>query len=550
MECAQIQNLQVKKGEKGLKMSDIKNLIESGNAIVGIEFGSTRIKAVLIDEKNAPAAQGSHTWENSLVDGIWTYSEKEIIEGLQSAYADLKRDVKEKYGIPLKKIRALGFSAMMHGYLAFDKDGKLLVPFRTWRNTITGQASEKLSALFDYPIPERWSISHLYQAILNGEDHVKDLAFFTTLAGFIHWKLTGQKVLGIGDASGMFPIDTASKNYNKDFIEKFDKLISDKKFGWKLEDLLPKVLLAGQDAGSLTAEGAKILDPTGELEAGAKMAPPEGDAGTGMVATNAVAKRTGNVSAGTSVFAMVVLEKDLSRAYNGLIDLVTTPDGALVAMAHANNCMGEIDYWVNLFYETIKAVGGDVNKGKLYDTLFNLALTGKKDCGGLLPFNYLSGESITGLTEGRPLFVRAQNADFSLANFMRAHLFTALGALRTGMDILFDKENVKIDSLTGHGGFFKAAQVGLSIMSAALHTPVSALETAGEGGPWGMAVLASYLVNGKGKALDAWLNENVFASSKKTTVEAKKEDIEGFNAFFARYTKGLAIEKAAIANIE
>ena len=531
-------------------MSDIKNLIESGNAIVGIEFGSTRIKAVLIDEKNAPAAQGSHTWENSLVDGIWTYSEKEIIEGLQSAYADLKRDVKEKYGIQLKKIRALGFSAMMHGYLAFDKDGKLLVPFRTWRNTITGQASEKLSALFDYPIPERWSISHLYQAILNGEDHVKDLAFFTTLAGFIHWKLTGQKVLGIGDASGMFPIDTASKNYNKDFIEKFDKLISDKKFGWKLEDLLPKVLLAGEDAGSLTAEGAKILDPTGELEAGAKMAPPEGDAGTGMVATNAVAKRTGNVSAGTSVFAMVVLEKDLSRAYNGLIDLVTTPDGALVAMAHANNCMGEIDYWVNLFYETIKAVGGDVNKGKLYDTLFNLALTGKKDCGGLLPFNYLSGESITGLTEGRPLFVRAQNADFSLANFMRAHLFTALGALRTGMDILFDKENVKIDSLTGHGGFFKATQVGLSIMSAALHTPVSALETAGEGGPWGMAVLASYLVNGKGKALDAWLNENVFASSKKTTVEAKKEDIEGFNTFFARYTKGLAIEKAAIENIE
>ncbi|WP_407428482.1 xylulokinase [Treponema sp.] len=528
----------------------VKKEIESGNAVVGIEFGSTRIKAVLIDSTNTPRAQGSHTWENSLIDGIWTYSEKEIIEGLQSAYKDLKCDVKEKYGVTLKKLRSLGISAMMHGYLAFDKDGKLLVPFRTWRNTITGEASEKLSSLFNYPIPERWSISHLYQAILNGEEHVKDLAFFTTLAGFIHWKLTGKKVLGIGDASGMFPIDTASKNYSKDFISKFDSLVSEKNLNWKLEDLLPEVLLAGEDAGTLTSEGAKLLDPAGELEAGSRMAPPEGDAGTGMVATNSVAKRTGNVSAGTSVFAMVVLEKDLSKSYSGLIDLVTTPDGALVAMAHANNCMGEIDYWVNLFYEAIKSVGGDVNKGKLYDTLFNLALTGKKDCGGLLPFNYLSGESITGLTEGRPLFVRAQNADFSLANFMRAHLFTALGALRTGMDILFDKENVKIDSLTGHGGFFKTAQAGLTVMSAALHTPVSALETAGEGGPWGMAVLASYLVNGGGKSLDVWLNENVFAQSKKSTVEAKQEDIDGFNKFFERYTKGLKIEKAAIENIE
>ncbi len=531
-------------------MEKIKKLIESGNAVVGIEFGSTRIKAVLIDETNAPVAQGSHTWENSLIDGIWTYSEEEIVQGLQSAYADLKRDVKEKYGVSLKKIRALGISAMMHGYLAFGKDSNLLVPFRTWRNTITGQASEKLSALFNYPIPERWSISHLYQAILNNEKHVKDIAFFTTLAGFIHWKLTGQKVLGIGDASGMFPIDTSTKNYNQEFIKKFDSLVSDKNFAWKLEEILPKVLLAGEDAGTLTSEGAKLLDPTGELEEGTKMAPPEGDAGTGMVATNSVAKRTGNVSAGTSVFAMVVLEKDLSKAYNGLIDLVTTPDGDLVAMAHANNCMGEIDYWVNLFYEAIKSVGGDVNKGKLYDTLFEMALNGDKDCGGLLPYNYLSGESITGLSEGRPLFVRAQNASFTLSNFMRAHLFTALGALRTGMDILFDKENVKIDSLTGHGGFFKAAQVGLSVMSAALHTPVSALETAGEGGPWGMAVLASYLVNGKSEKLDAWLNENVFASSKKTTVEPKKEDADGFNKFFERYTRGLAIEKSAIENIE
>ena len=531
-------------------MDAIKNLIESGNAIVGIEFGSTRIKAVLIDETNAPVAQGSHTWENSLVDGIWTYSQEEIIAGLQSAYSDLKSDVQKKFGVALKKIRALGISAMMHGYLAFDKNGTLLVPFRTWRNTITGEASEKLSSLFCYPIPERWSISHLYQAILNKEPHVKDISFFTTLAGFIHWKLTGQKVLGIGDASGMFPIDTATKNYNKKFIEKFDNLVADKKFAWKLEDLLPKVLLAGEDAGTLTADGAKLLDPTGELEAGAKLAPPEGDAGTGMIATNSVAKRTGNVSAGTSVFAMVVLEKDLSKAYNGLIDLVTTPDGALVAMAHANNCMGEFDHWVNLFDEVLKATGCNVDKGKLYGTLLKAALEGDKDCGGLLPFNYLSGESITGLTEGRPLFVRTQHANFTMPNFIRAQLFTALGALRTGMDILFDKENVKIDSLTGHGGFFKTAETGLTVMSAALHTPVSALETAGEGGPWGMAVLASYLVNGGGKALDAWLAEKVFATSKKTTVSPKQDDIEGFNKFFARYTKGLAIEKAAIENIE
>lgn len=531
-------------------MDAIKNLIESGNAIVGIEFGSTRIKAVLIDETNAPVAQGSHTWENSLVDGIWTYSQEEIIAGLQSAYSDLKSDVQKKFGVALKKIRALGISAMMHGYLAFDKNGTLLVPFRTWRNTITGEASEKLSSLFCYPIPERWSISHLYQAILNNESHVKDISFFTTLAGFIHWKLTGQKVLGIGDASGMFPIDTATKNYNKNFIEKFDNLVADKKFAWKLEDLLPKVLLAGEDAGTLTADGAKLLDPTGELEAGARLAPPEGDAGTGMIATNSVAKRTGNVSAGTSVFAMVVLEKDLSKAYNGLIDLVTTPDGALVAMAHANNCMGEFDHWVNLFDEVLKATGCNVDKGKLYGTLLKAALEGDKDCGGLLPFNYLSGESITGLTEGRPLFVRTQHANFTMPNFIRAQLFTALGALRTGMDILFDKENVKIDSLTGHGGFFKTAETGLTVMSAALHTPVSALETAGEGGPWGMAVLASYLVNGGGKTLDAWLAEKVFATSKKTTVSPKQDDIEGFNKFFERYTKGLAIEKAAIESIE
>lgn len=524
--------------------------IASGKAVLGIEFGSTRIKAVLINSENVPVAGGAFDWENSLVDGIWTYSMDEIHNGLQTCYADLKKDVKAKYGITLKKIKAFGVSAMMHGYLAFGKDDNLLVPFRTWRNTITGAASEKLSGLFNYPIPERWSISHLYQAILNKEPHVKDVAFFTTLAGYVHWKLTGKKVLGIGDASGMFPIDIAAKDYNKKMIAQFDELIKGEGFGWKLEDILPEALVAGEDAGVMTKEGAAFLDPEGDLEPGTPLAPPEGDAGTGMAATNAVRERTGNVSAGTSVFAMVVLEKDLSAAYNGKIDLVTTPAGSLTAMAHANNCTGEYDKWINLFGEAMKACGYDVKKGDLYENLLSAALEGDKDCGGLIPYNYLSGESMTGLSEGRPLFVREQNCNFNLKNFMRAQLFTALGALRTGMDILFDKEHVAIDKLNGHGGFFKTAKVGLTVMSAAMHTPISTLSTAGEGGPWGMALLASFLVNGKGKKLEDFLDNDVFGSSKAETVMASDEDVKGFNGFFAKYTRGLAVERAAIENVD
>lgn len=527
----------------------IKKEIADGKTSLGIEFGSTRIKAVLINSKNEPVAQGAHDWENSLVDGIWTYSLDEIYAGLKTCYASMKADVQKKYGVKVTKLAAMGFSAMMHGYLAFDKNDNLLVPFRTWRNTITGEASEKLSELFGYPIPERWSISHLCQAILNNEPHVKDVAYFTTLSGFIHWKLTGQKVLGIGDASGMFPIDIATSSFNKKFISQFDELVADKKFAWKLEEILPKVLVAGQNAGTLTSEGVKLLDDEGDLQAGIPLAPPEGDAGTGMVATNSVAKRTGNVSAGTSVFAMVVLEKELSKSYSGKIDLVTTPDGALVAMSHANNCTGDYDAWISLFGEAIAATGGKLGKGQLYDALLGKALEGEKDCGGLIPFNYISGESMTGFSEGRPLFVRMQNSQFTLANFMRAQLFTALGNLRVGMDILFDDEKVKLDSLTGHGGFFKTANVGLSIMAAAMHTPVSALETAGEGGPWGMAVLASYLVNGKGKALGDWLNAEVFAQAKSTTATPTQEDIDGFNKFFANFKKALAVEKAAIENV-
>lgn len=530
--------------------SEIAKFISDGNAILGLEFGSTRIKAVLIDGQNKPIASGAFDWENTLLNGVWTYSLDEIHNGLAACYADMKRDVKEKYGVVLTKLKAFGVSAMMHGYLAFDKDDKLLVPFRTWRNTITGAASEQLSELFAYPIPERWSISHLYQAILNKEEHVGKVDFFTTLAGYVHWQLTGQKVLGIGDASGMFPIDINTKQYDANMISKFDKLVEPYAFGWKLKDILPKILLAGDNAGTLTEKGAKLLDRDGDLLPGTVIAPPEGDAGTGMVATNSVKVRTGNVSAGTSVFAMVVLEKNLSKAYNGKIDLVTTPSGDLTAMAHANNCTGEYDNWIRLFGETLSAFGCNVEKNDLYSTLLNAALKGDKDCGGLIPYNYISGESMTGLTEGRPLFVRTQNCNFNLANFMRAQLFTATGALRTGMDILFNEENVKIDRLTGHGGFFKCQEPGLTVMSSALHTPISVMETAGEGGPWGMAILASYAVNKNGKSLPDYLEKDVFGDAKITSFEAKKEDIDGYNKFFERYTKGIAVEKAATENVD
>ena len=532
-----------------MEKSVIKEEIEEGKACLGIEFGSTRIKAVLINSKNEPIASGAHDWENSLVDGIWTYSMDEILNGLKTCYADMKKDVKQKYGVTLKKLGAMGVSAMMHGYLAFDKNDILLVPFRTWRNTITGEASEKLSALFDYPIPERWTIAHLYQAVLKKEPHVKDISFVTTLDGFIHWQLTGEKITGIGDASGIFPIDIASHNYNAQMISKFDALPEIKEMPWKLEDILPKVLVAGESAGKLTPHGAALLDKDGDLEAGIPLCPSEGDAGTGMMATNSVAERSGNVSAGTSVFAMVVLEKELSKAYNGLIDLVTTPDGKLVAMAHANNCTGEYDKWIKLFGEVISTLGFDVKKGELYDKLLGAALTGDSDCGGLIPYNYISGESMTGFSEGRTIFLRTQKNNFTLANFMRAQLFTALGALRTGMDILFDDEKVKIDTLTGHGGFFKTADVGLKVMASAMHTSVSALETAGEGGPWGMALLASYLVNKNGRELGKWLEEEVFATAKKTTIAPEQKDIDGFNAFFANYKKGLPVLKAAVENI-
>lgn len=523
--------------------------IGSGLAMLGIEFGSTRIKAVLINSQNEPIAGGDFDWENSLIDGIWTYSLEEIHTGISTAFANMKKDVEEKYGVKLTKLRSMGISAMMHGYLAFDKDGNLLVPFRTWRNTITGQASEILTETFDYPIPERWSIAHLYQAILNNEEHVEKIAYFTTLAGYAHWMLTGEKVLGVGDASGMFPIDSDSGDYNKAMITKFNNLVSGKKFSWKLEDILPKVLSAGVEAGKLTESGAAWLDKDGTLEAGAIFAAPEGDAGTGMVATNSVAARSGNVSAGTSVFSMVVLEKPLAKTYLGLIDVVTTPDGKDVAMVHGNNCTGEYDKWIKLFGEAASLLGAQFDKNALYKNILGSVLTADKDCGGCIPFNYLSGESITGFTEGRPLFVRTQNAKFTLGNFMRSQLYTALGALRAGMDILFE-EKVPLDRLTCHGGYFKLEGIGLPIMAAAMHTTVSAMSTAGEGGPWGMALLASYVVNGKGAKLDEWLEKVVFSNAQVVTINPDPADVEGFNKFFENYKKGLNVERAAVENID
>ena len=531
-------------------MSDVKNTIAAGKAVLGIEFGSTIIKAVLIDENNAPIASGSHEWENQLVDNIWTYSLDAIWAGLQDAYAQMAADVKKQYDVEVEKLAGLGFSAMMHGYMVFDENDEILVPFRTWRNSITGPASEELTKLFNFHIPQRWSIAHLYQAILNGEDHVSNIKFQTTLEGYIHWKLTGEKVLGIGEASGMFPVDMNTKDYNQTMVDQFDALIADRKLPWKLRDIFPKVLVAGENAGTLTAEGAKLLDPTGKLQAGVPVCPPEGDAGTGMVATNSVKVRTGNVSAGTSVFGMVVLEKDLSKAYDE-IDIVTTPTGYPVAMAHCNNCTSDLNAWVGLFKEFAEAFGMDVDMNKLFGTLYNKALEGDAECGGLLAYNYFSGEHITGFEEGRPMFVRTPESKFNLANFMRVNLFAALSVLKTGLDILFKQEGVQADKIYGHGGLFKTKGVGQGILAAALNTPVSVMETAGEGGAWGIALLASYMVNKKdGETLDDFLADEVFHGETGVEMQPDPKDVEGFDEYLKRYKAGLPIERAAVDSLK
>lgn len=526
-----------------------KECIANGKSVLGIEFGSTRIKAVLVDENNKPIASGAHDWENRLENGIWTYSLEDIWNGLQDCYRKLAEDVEAQYGEKLVKIGALGFSAMMHGYMAFNEKDELMVPFRTWRNTITEEASDKLTELFQYHIPQRWTIAHLYQAILNGEEHVSDLKFVITLAGYIHWKLTGEKVVGVGEASGMFPIDIATGQFNARMVQQFDELVAGK-YDWKLEDVLPAVYTAGQQAGVLTEAGAKLLDPTGTLQAGVPLCPPEGDAGTGMAATNSVAQRTGNVSAGTSVFGMIVMEKELSKVYDE-IDLVTTPDGSLVAMVHCNNCTSDLNAWVNLFKEYSELMGMKVDMNELYGNLYRKALEGDDDCGGLLAYNYFSGEHVTGFNEGRPLFVRTPDAKFNLANFMRAHLFTSLGALKTGLDILLKEENVQVDEILGHGGLFKTKGVGQSILAAAIDAPVSVMATAGEGGAWGIALLASYMINkGAEESLAAFLDTKVFAGQKGEKLEPVEKDVKGFDAFMKRYSAGLPIERAAVESLK
>lgn len=531
-------------------MSTVKDAILNGETSLGIELGSTRIKAVLVDGSYKAIAVGNFDWENQLHDGIWTYPLDLVWKGLQGSYASLKEDVKAKYGVELTKIGSIGISAMMHGYLVFDKDGKQLVPFRTWRNTITGEASKKLTELFQYNIPQRWSIAHLYQAMLKGEEHVPEIDFMTTLAGYIHWQLTGEKTLGVGEASGMFPIDTATRQFNAEMLDKFQAKVAEKGYGWNIRAILPKVQNAGEHAGVLTAEGAKLLDPTGALESGIPMCPPEGDAGTGMVATNSVAQRTGNVSAGTSVFAMIVLEHELKKVHPE-IDLVTTPDGSLVGMVHCNNCTSDLNAWVGLFKEFAENFGMKVDMNELFGTLYRKALEADKDCGGLLAYNYFSGEHLTGFEEGRPLFVRTPDAKFNLANFMRVHLYTALGALKTGLDILFKEEGVEADEVMGHGGLFKTKGVGQSIMAAAMDVPVTVMETAGEGGAWGIALLAAYMKEKKeGESLGDYLNNRVFAGEKGETLAPDPEDVKGFDQFLARYTEGLAIEHAAVDHLK
>ena len=523
-----------------------KQTIEAGKAILGIEFGSTRIKAVLIDEENKPIAQGSHEWENQLVDGLWTYSTEAIWYGLQDCYAELRKDVMKQYDVEIEALAAIGFSAMMHGYMAFNERQEILVPFRTWRNTNTGKAAAELSELFNYNIPLRWSISHLYEAILDNEEHVADIKYLTTLAGYVHWQVTGQFVLGVGDASGMIPVDPNTKTYDATMVEKFDKLIAPKGFSWKLLDILPKSLNAGESAGFLTPEGAKRLDVSGHLKPGIPVCPPEGDAGTGMVATNAVKQRTGNVSAGTSSFSMIVLEKELSKPYE-MIDMVTTPDGSLVAMVHCNNCTSDLNAWVNLFKEYQQLLGVPVDMNEVFGKLYNNALNGDADCGGLVSYNYISGEPVTGLAEGRPMFVRSANDKFNLANFMRAHLYASVGVLKIGNDILFKEEKIKVDRITGHGGLFKTKGVGQRILAAAINSPISVMETAGEGGAWGIALLAVYAVNNpKHLSLADYLEEVVFAGNTGVEIAPTPEDVAGFEKYIENYKRCLPVEQCAV----
>ncbi|TCP94943.1 sugar (pentulose or hexulose) kinase [Cricetibacter osteomyelitidis] len=525
-------------------MQNIKQIIEEGDVFIGIEFGSTRIKSVLIDAKGNILAKGEFEWENHLIDGIWTYPQEEIWQGLQSAYADLGTSVKKQYNTVIRNAKAIGISGMMHGYMPFDKEGSLLTPFRTWRNNITSKSSEKLTALFQYNIPQRWSIAHLYQAVLNQEKHVSEIDFLTTLAGYIHWKLTDEKVLGIGEASGMFPIDIQAHTFNQTMLKQFEQLVSELNYPWKIHRILPKVLNAGEYAGVLTESGAKLIDPSGQLQAGIPLCPPEGDAGTGMVATNSIKEKTGNISAGTSAFAMIVLEKDLSKVYEQL-DMVTTPAGKLVAMAHSNNCTSDINAWMGLFGECLASFGMNISQSQLYETLFTKALEGEDNCGNLLAYGFYSGEHGVGLAEGCPTFLHPMNANFNLANFIRVHLYTAFGAMKLGVDILLQQEQVKIQQILAHGGIFKTKGVAQKILASALNVPIAVTKSAGEGGAWGIALLANYLTHTH-KSLEAYLDEDIFSSNDEDVVYPDVNMVQGYNQFIKRYSQGVSIVQEAV----
>ena len=523
--------------------------IEKGEAILGIEFGSTRIKSVLIAPDHRVIASGSHEWENDYRDGIWTYSESAILDGLRASYLDLKKDVAKQYGVKLTRVAAIGISAMMHGYLPFDGAMNLLVPFRTCRNTITGPAAEKLTEVFSFNMPQRWSLSHLYQAILNGEPHVKDIRFLTTLAGWVHFLLTGKKVLGVGDASGMMPIDSVTCDYDAHMVSEFDALVAPCGYPWKLKQILPEVLSAGQDAGSLTADGARLLDPEGDLLPGCPLCPPEGDAGTGMTATNSVRERTGNVSAGTSIFSMIVLENPMSRVYPE-IDIVTTPTGKQVGMVHCNSCTSDINAWVSLFREFAKIMGLDTDAGDVYTRLFKKAMEGDRDCGGIVSFNYFAGEPVTGLSEGRPMLIRLPDAKMNMANFMRAQIYASMETLKAGMEIM-NRERVAIDRVYGHGGLFKTEGVAQNLLAAAIHAPVTVMETAGEGGAWGIALLADYRIHAEGgESLENYLQNRVFAGMKQVTVSPDPEDEAGFDRYMERFMACIPAQKAAVEGMK
>ena len=515
------------------------------SAILGIELGSTRIKAVLIDENHLPIASGSYSWQNRLEDGVWTYPLEAALEGIRACYRDLNADVQAKFGQPLRRVAAIGISGMMHGYLVFDKDGNQLAPFRTWRNTITAPAAEKLTDLFQFNIPQRWSIAHLYQAILNGESHVKDIALLTTLSGYIHYRLTGVSAMGVGEASGMFPYDEVSGDFDPARVSQFDELVKPYGFPWTLRQILPKVLPAGTQAGVLTAEGAALLDETGTLAAGIPLCPPEGDAGTGMVATNAITPRTGSVSAGTSSFAMLVLERPMKGFYPE-IDVVCTPSGRTVAMAHTNTCTSEIDAWVNLIADAARTMGWPVDMNTLYTTLFQNAMEGAADCNGIISFNYFAGEPLTGTESGRPMVLRLPDSQMNIANFMRSQLYGAIATLKLGVDMLVEKEQVETDRLVGHGGYFKTAGIGQQILADALNVPIFTMETAGEGGPWGMALLAAYMQRKEnGESLEDYLQNRAFTNAKTSCLAPSQEGTAGFANYITRYKAALAAQKAA-----